>query len=57
MTPVIETLSVHALSAKVRDKARELGFDLVGFAPAQRSRHAEYVREWLAAGRGDDGVP
>ncbi|HEX4793048.1 MAG TPA: tRNA epoxyqueuosine(34) reductase QueG [Humisphaera sp.] len=51
MTPVIETLSAQALSAKIKDKARELGFDLVGFAPAQRSRHAEYVRQWLADGR------
>jgi epoxyqueuosine reductase len=51
MTPVITTLSGHALATQIKEKARGLGFDLVGFAPAQRSRHAEYVREWLAAGR------
>jgi epoxyqueuosine reductase len=37
-------------SAEVKQEARRLGFDLVGIAPAGRSRYADYLRRWL-----DDG--
>ena len=40
-----------ALAAAVKAKARELGFDHVGIAPAGPSRHADYLRRWLDAGR------
>ncbi len=40
----------HQLAALVKQRARQLGFDLVGIAPADPSRYREYLREWL-----DDG--
>jgi epoxyqueuosine reductase len=40
-----------ALAGQVKAKARELGFDLVGIAPASPSMYADHVRAWLAAGR------
>jgi epoxyqueuosine reductase len=42
---------LHQLGAEIKQQARELGFDLVGFAPAEPSRYADYLREWLAAGK------
>jgi epoxyqueuosine reductase len=36
---------------QIKAKAREIGFDLVGIAPAQPSIYADYFRQWLAAGR------
>lgn len=41
----------HQLAARVKQKALELGFDLVGIASAGPSAHADYLRDWLAAGR------
>jgi epoxyqueuosine reductase len=38
------------LVERIKAKARELGFDRVGIAPAGRSQRAEYFRRWL-----DDG--
>jgi epoxyqueuosine reductase len=37
-------------SAAVRQRARELGFDLVGIAPAGPSDRRQYLRQWLDAG-------
>src|SRR5947199_6962945 len=47
----VQTLRDHALAAAVKRKAAELGFDLVGIAPAGPSPHSDYVRDWLAAGK------
>lgn len=38
------------LSQRIKEKAYELGFDLIGIAPAERAPHAEAYRQWLAAG-------
>lgn len=38
------------LSQRIRAKAYDLGFDLIGIAPAERAPHAEAYRRWLAAG-------
>lgn len=38
----------------VKAKAVELGFDLVGVAPATPARHADAFRDWLAAGHHAD---
>ena len=35
----------------IKAKAIEIGFDLVGIAPAGASANARYVREWLASGQ------
>jgi epoxyqueuosine reductase len=43
-------LEAHVLAGKIRRKARELGFDLVGIASAEPSRYRDYLRQWL-----DDG--
>lgn len=42
-----ETSSTQIIKAT----AMELGFDLVGVAPAVASPNAEYVRQWLASGQ------
>jgi epoxyqueuosine reductase len=44
------SLDLHALAGRVKAKARELGFDLVGIAPTGPSRYRNYLRQWL-----DDG--
>ena len=41
---------VHQLAARVKQHARELGFDLVGISDASPSKYREYYRNWL-----DDG--
>jgi len=50
ITPV-ESLSLSALAAEVKRRARELGFDLVGIAPADPSPRRDYVRQWIDEGR------
>ncbi len=42
------------LTARIRDKALELGFDRVGFAPAQRARRADAFGQWLDRGYAGD---
>jgi epoxyqueuosine reductase len=37
-------------AAAIKQRARELGFDLVGIAPALASEHRQYLREWLDEG-------
>lgn len=39
------------LTGRIKAKARELGFDLVGVAPIGPSEHGAYYRRWLAEGR------
>jgi epoxyqueuosine reductase len=41
-----------ALASIVKQKARELGFDLVGIAPAESSAYRQYLRDWLDTGHG-----
>ena len=36
-----------AASATIRDQARQLGFDLVGIAPAGRPESLDHFLEWL----------
>src|SRR4030081_1677588 len=43
-------LDPHQLAADVKQRARDLGFDLVGIAAADPSRYRDYLRQWL-----DDG--
>jgi epoxyqueuosine reductase len=38
------------LSARIRARARDLGFDAVGIAPVRPSDHAEAYARWVAAG-------
>jgi epoxyqueuosine reductase len=40
-----------ALAARIKSAARDLGFDLVGIAPADPSKHAGYLRRWLDEGQ------
>jgi epoxyqueuosine reductase len=40
----------YQLASAIKQRARELGFDLVGIAPASPSRYRDYLRQWL-----DDG--
>jgi epoxyqueuosine reductase len=44
------TKDLHHLASEAKRRGRELGFDLVGIAPAQPSQYREYFRQWL-----DDG--
>jgi epoxyqueuosine reductase len=41
----------HQLAAAVKQRARGLGFDLVGIAPAEPSKYLAYFREWLDDGK------
>jgi epoxyqueuosine reductase len=47
----IQSLVGAALADAIKRQARELGFDLVGVAPAHPSAHREYVRQWLDTGK------
>lgn len=38
------------VSQSIKDKARELGFDLCGIAPAEAFPELEYLPEWIARG-------
>ncbi|HEY8668784.1 MAG TPA: tRNA epoxyqueuosine(34) reductase QueG, partial [Tepidisphaeraceae bacterium] len=40
-----------ALAAQIKSRALELGFDLVGIAPAEPSRWSSYLRQWLDEGQ------
>jgi len=44
-------LDPYALAGAVKARARELGFDLVGIAPATPSRYRAYLRRWLDEGQ------
>jgi epoxyqueuosine reductase len=44
-------LDRHQLAAEIKLKARHLGFDLAGIAPAAPSKYLEYYRNWLDAGQ------
>jgi epoxyqueuosine reductase len=48
---VTSTIDQHQIAALIKQKAKELGFDLVGITSAQKSRHESFLRDWLAAGR------
>jgi epoxyqueuosine reductase len=37
-----------ALTERIKEKAYDLGFDLIGVAPAKRAPHAEALERWLA---------
>ncbi len=39
-----------SLSQRLKEKAYELGFDLIGLAPAERAPHAEAYHRWLEQG-------
>jgi epoxyqueuosine reductase len=43
-------LSPHERAARVKELAREMGFDLVGIARPEPAAHGEALRAWLAAG-------
>jgi epoxyqueuosine reductase len=42
------------LAASIKQRARELGFDLVGIASAEPSRYRQYFRDWLDTGQAGD---
>ena len=45
-----QTINPHQLSAEIKQRARGLGFELVGIADASPSRYRQYLREWLDSG-------
>jgi epoxyqueuosine reductase len=51
MAPVISEPDLHAIAAEIKQRARSLGFDLVGIAPADPSAYRDYFRQWLDDGR------
>ena len=44
------SFEAHPKSIRIKNHAKELGFDLVGIAPASPSRYRDYLRAWLDAG-------
>ena len=51
MTEAPSQLDALQLAASIKQRARRLGFDLVGIAPASGSAYRDYFRQWLDAGR------
>lgn len=47
----LSELGSMALARQIKDRARAVGFDLVGIARAQTSRRRDYLRRWLDEGR------
>jgi epoxyqueuosine reductase len=47
-------MSPHEISARIRQKAREMGFASVGIAPVHPSAHADAYTRWLEAGMHGD---
>src|SRR5262245_1373427 len=45
-------VDVRLLAGQLKRHARELGFDIVGIAPAAPSMYRDYFREWLDDGKG-----
>jgi epoxyqueuosine reductase len=41
----------HQLASTIKQRARQLGFDLVGIAPASPSQYRDYLRRWLDEGQ------
>lgn len=54
MTAVPAQPEAHQLAAEIKRRARALGFDLCGIAPAEPSGYVAYLREWIAAGQGGE---
>jgi len=46
----LPTSPPHSLREVIRQRASELGFELVGIAPAQRPTHADFYLDWLERG-------
>lgn len=44
-------MDAHQLAAEIKQRARQLGFDLCGIASAGASEHADFLADWLAEGR------
>lgn len=51
MDEIREQPDPNQTAALLKQRALDLGFDLVGIAPAEPSRHADYVRQWIASGQ------
>ena len=45
-----QVLSPHEISARIKQKAREMGFGAVGIAPAHASAHGDAYERWIAEG-------
>lgn len=43
--------SAHQLVAEIKRRGREMGFDVVGIAPASPSIYGDYLRKWLDEGQ------
>lgn len=41
---------MSAIGQRIREKAQELGFELVGIAPARKARHSSAYQAWLEEG-------
>lgn len=50
MPTKLPTQTRASRSEAIKRRARELGFDLVGIAPAERPAHADFYLEWLKRG-------
>ena len=48
---VMRLEALQILAGRIKGEARQLGFDLVGIAPASPSAYRDYYRRWLDDGR------
>src|SRR5580698_3660698 len=44
-------MAFDVLPAAIKQRARELGFDLVGIAPASPSGYRQYFEQWIGEGK------
>lgn len=51
MTSASTILDPHQLAAGIKQRAKQLGFDLVGIATADASTYRDYFKQWLDDGR------
>ena len=40
----------HQLAAQIKQRGRQLGFDIIGIAAAEPSKYRDYLRQWLDEG-------
>lgn len=50
MAATVQTLIDSTLAEQVKQQARQIGFDLVGIAPAEASEWRSYFRDWIDRG-------
>jgi len=51
MVDAVQQVDLWELTGQIKLRAKEAGFDRVGIAPAEKSRYADYFKQWLDGGQ------